>query len=738
MKKIILKIDGMTCSACSNGLEKFLNKQAAIKEASVNLIFSNVSIEYDETSLTIKDLEDFVKNAGFKSLGEYKIEDELIDRNNKKYFIIFLIATLLIIFLIFILFNDTLRNTYPYYFSLAIISIFFIIYGFDILKNGFKSLILNTPNMDTLVTVSVGTSFLYSIYNLILILFFDIKDFSLYFESSAFVIYFVKLGRLVEGTFKDKTKDAIKKLVTITPPYGLIKQGNIEKGYIEKKVTLDEINVGDIVVSRKGEKISVDGEVVNGSAYIDEAFITGESKPRNKVIGSKVLAGSVIKDGMLEYKAEKIGKESTVSKIVTLVAESSGQKITLQKICDKVSGYFVYFIFLVSLSSFFIHLLLGSTFRDSFTTFITLLVISCPCALGLAAPLAVVVSVNECLKRGILIKNNKVLENAMKTNVVVFDKTGTLTYGTLKISKIINYGIISNEDILKIVGSIEAKDTHPISFPFKEYLSENKIKGYEVLEFENFVGMGLKAKIDNDIFLLGSSKILEKFNVENKRIEDEKSLGIDGCTIVYVVKNNEIISLIGLKDEIRESSYSLVDTLKENKIKTIMLTGDNNEVAKQVSLKLGIDETKANLMPQEKFNIIDKLNEDNNFVMMIGDGINDAPSLKRAFISVAIDTGADVTLNLSQVIIKNNNLENIFKLITISKKTLSIIKLNLFFAFLYNFIAIFIASGLLKAIFNVNFSINPSVASVVMVLSSLVIILNTFIFKIFVAKIEVR
>lgn len=731
MKKIILSIDGMTCSACSNGLEKYLNKQNGIKQASVNLVMANANIEYDEKILNIQKLEEFVKQAGFKSLGEFK--EIKLESKNKKEKIKFIIFTILAIFLMYVSmghmlnlpsipFLDPHQNTINYMIFLLILTILFIIYGFDILKNGYKNLIHKTPNMDTLVSIGVLSSLLYSLYNMYMVL----KGnhhlvMNLYFESAAIVIYFIKLGRYIDGISKDKTKEAIAKLTKITPDKAVIK-----KDGKEIQVTLDEISKGDIVISRPGEKIAVDGEILEGKAHFDEAFITGESKPISKKIGDKVIAGSINYDGYIEYKAERIGKESTISEIVRLVVEASNTKAPISKIADRVSGIFVPVVFLIAIISFIIYLIMGSGFETALTTFITILVVACPCSLGLATPLAIVVAEGICANNGILIKKNEILENAKKVNTIVFDKTGTLTYGKLKISKIINYSKIEEYKLLQMIGSIEAKSTHPIGKAFVDYLDKKKIDILQVTNFEEITGLGIRAKIDDEEILLGNEKLISKYEIKNIYKEDEQKLSNEGNSIVYVVKNKEIIAIIGVNDIVRENAKQVISMLNKNNIKTIMLTGDNEQTAKKIAKELNITEVISNVMPQDKEKTIKELKEKENFVLMCGDGINDSPALASADIGVSVNSGTDIAMDSSDVILTKNDLNNIINLINISKNTIRNIKQNLFWAFFYNFLSIPIAIGILKPI---GISINPMIASLAMVFSSITVILNALRLK---------
>ncbi len=404
MKRIILSIEGMTCSACSNGLEKYLNKQNGIYLASVNLVMANATIEYDEKILQQEKLEQFVKQAGFKSLGEFK--EIKMEQKTKREKILFIVFTILAIVLMYIAmghmvnlptisFLDPHINPVNYMVSLLLITIAFCIYGWDILKNGYKNLIHFTPNMDTLVAIGVLTSIGYSLYNMYLVLQGNHHEvMNLYFESASIVIYFIKLGRYMDGISKDKTKESIQKLVKITPNMAVLKRNGEEL-----QVTLDEIGKGDIVVSKPGEKIAVDGEIVMGKAHFDEAFITGESKPVTKEVGNKVIAGSMNYDGYIEYKAERIGKESTISEIVRLVLEASNQKAPIAKVADTVSGYFVPIVIVLAILTLFTYLIIGQGFENAILAFVTVLVVACPCSLGLATPLAIVISEGRCIEK---------------------------------------------------------------------------------------------------------------------------------------------------------------------------------------------------------------------------------------------------------------------------------------------------------------------------------------------------
>ncbi len=724
MQKVILNIKGMSCSACSNSLEKYLNKQNGIINATVNLVLSQASIEYND-NLSIEDLNKFISDAGFESLGIY--DETKINKTNKSNKIIIPITFLTILVLYIsmshmlslpsIPYLDMMKNPINYTISLLILTIPYLIYGFDIIKNGYKNLIHAHPNMDTLVFIGVLSSLIYSIYNTILLLKGNtsLVD-SLYYESCIVVIYFIKLGRQIETKNKEKTLDAIKELVTITPSYALLKVGNEVK-----EVTIDEIKKNDILVCKPGMKLAVDGVITNGTTHIDESFITGESIPPKKEKGNKVIAGSLNIDGYIEYKAEKIGKNSTISEIVRLVVEATNTKSPISKLADKASGIFVPLVMLIAIITLISYLLLGYNLNISLTRFVTVLVISCPCALGLATPLAVVVAMGITARNGILIKTSEVLEAINKVDTIVFDKTGTITYGNLKISKLYNYSNYNNSKLLNIVSSIESKSNHPIASAFK---TNDKLQ--KVTNFKNIDGIGLKGVTNNKEYYVGNNKLIKKLKIDNTHSKDELDLVNNGNSIIYVIEDNNIIALIGVKDIIRKEAKEVIKKLNNMNKNVIMLTGDNEITAQVIAKELGIKEVVANVSPKEKSEKTKELMNNNKYVMMVGDGINDAVSLITANIGVALSSGTDIANNSADVILMNNNLINIINMFHISKKTITNIKQNLFLAFFYNICMIPLAIGLLSK-WNIN--MNPMLGSIAMTLSSITVVLNALRLK---------
>lgn len=726
MKKVLLKIDGMTCSACSTGLEKYLNKQDGIKQATVNLIMNNANIEYDDKKLNLEQVEKFVEKAGFLSLGIDNFEKEEKKKTNEKYKL--LAITVISILVLYISMSHMVGlpvipflniMIYPvnYAISLFILTTIVLILGKDILRNGYKNLIHKTPNMDTLVMIGVLASYIYSIYGTIQILkghAMHVEE--LYYESSAVVIFFIEIGRYIENKNKDKTKEALRQLMTITPNNAVIlKDGK------EITVTLDEIQKGDIVICKPGEKIAVDGEVVEGTTHINESFITGESVPVKREKGSKLIAGSINYEGTIKYKAEKIGKESTVSEIVRLVTQATSTKAPIAKIADIISGYFVPVVLVIAFLAFGIWMLISKNFATAINIFVSILVVACPCSLGLATPLAIVIASGNASKKGILVKTSETLENAHKVKTICFDKTGTLTKGELSISKLYNYSNIDGKEILKTVASIENKSEHPIARAIVKKAQDEKIKLKEIKEFKAIPGFGVEAIIESgEKYLIGNKKLMLENNIKIENEKDEQELVSDGNSILFVSSNNKIVALIGVKDILKENVKEVIKKLKQRKINLVMLTGDNEKTAEIIAKEIGIEKVISNVTPKEKAEQIKKIKED-GIVMMCGDGINDSVSLVTADIGVSVSSGTDIAMDSSQVVLMSDNLEKIDDLIDISKKTIRNIKQNLFWAFFYNICMIPIACGVLIPF---GISMNPMIAAFAMTVSSLTVVLN--------------
>ena len=713
MKNIILNVGGMTCSGCSARLEKYLNKQEGIFSASVNLVLATVKIEYDENLLDVNKLNKFIEESGFTSYGE-----EYNKNKRKPERFVLLIYTVLTILLMYISMGNMFKIKMPniidmhsnpiiYAVSLAVITFLYFIYGFDIIKSGIKNLVNKMPNMDSLIMIGVIVNYLYSLFNMILVFRGDMNGLHhLYFEASAMTILFVKIGRFIDKNNRIKATDAVKGLVSVTPK-NAVKLVDGE----EKTVTINEISKGDIIVCRPGEKIAVDGIVRKGRTNINEALITGESKPVHKEIGDEVIAGSINCNGYIEYEAVRIGRETNISNIVKMVVEATNSKTEIQKFVDKVSGIFVPAIFIIAVLASILNFVIIRDISIAVNVFVTVLVVACPCALGIATPLAMVVSIGKLSRNGIFIKSSESLEILKDIKNVVFDKTGTLTNGKFSIVE----KNISDENML-ILQSIEFNSKHPIAQSICEFSNFNKI---EVTNFREIEGYGLQADIGNTTYYVGSSKFLKEQCINNIYENDEERFLSKGYTIVYLFNNDGVLGIVGLADTVKDGVKDLIQELKNMNKNIYMLTGDNEASAKIIANEIGIDNVESNLTPKQKLVYVSNMNDDTNSVMMVGDGINDSPSLKSAAIGVSVEGGSDISADSSDIILMNSNIGIISLLLKVGKKTNRIIKQNLFWAVFYNCLMIVIATGLLPI------HINPMIASMAMMMSSLMVVFNS-------------
>ena len=713
MKNIILNVGGMTCSGCSARLEKYLNKQEGIFSASVNLVLATAKIEYDENLLDVNKLNKFIEESGFTSYGE-----EYNKNKRKPERFVLLIYTVLTILLMYISMGNMFKIKMPniidmhsnpiiYAVSLAVITFLYFIYGFDIIKSGIKNLVNKMPNMDSLIMIGVIVNYLYSLFNMILVFRGDMNGLHhLYFEASAMTILFVKIGRFIDKNNRIKATDAVKGLVSVTPK-NAVKLVDGE----EKTVTINEISKGDIIVCRPGEKIAVDGIVRKGRTNINEALITGESKPVHKEIGDEVIAGSINCNGYIEYEAVRIGRETNISNIVKMVVEATNSKTEIQKFVDKVSGIFVPAIFIIAVLASILNFVIIRDISIAVNVFVTVLVVACPCALGIATPLAMVVSIGKLSKNGIFIKSSESLEILNGIKNIVFDKTGTLTNGKFSVVD----KNISDEN-MQILQSIEFNSKHPIAQSICEFSDFNKI---EVTNFREIEGYGLQADIGNITYYVGSSKFVKEQCINNIYGNDEEKFLSNGYTIVYLFNNDGVLGIVGLADTVKDGVKELIQELKNMNKNIYMLTGDNEAAAKIIANEIGIDNVESNLTPKQKLVYVSNMNDDTNSVMMVGDGINDSPSLKAAAIGVSVEGGSDVSADSSDIILMNSNIGIISLLLKVGKKTNRIIKQNLFWAVFYNCLMIVIATGLLPI------HINPMIASMAMMMSSLMVVFNS-------------
>lgn len=719
------KIGGMTCTACASGLERILKKNEKLRKINVNFATEMLDIEYDE------DLDFSQIEKSIKSLGFYIIDESNIDKksSSKLKLIISIIFTIILLYIAMAHMITTVNFPYPYYINPIINPINFaiiqfmlclpvIIIGYKFYIVGYHLLLKKTPNMDSLIAIGTTASFLYSIYALYKILAGNVEYIhNLYFESTATIITLVELGKYLESKSKARTQNAIKTLINYQAKTGIV----IRNGK-EQEINIKDIEVGDIVIVKSGQKIPVDGKIIEGVASIDEALITGESIPVDKAEDDSVIGATINKNGYIKYIATKVGKDMVLSQIIKLVENAQTSKAPSQKLADKVSGYFTITVLILAIMSSAIWLIILKDVTFAIKIFVSVLVIACPCALGLATPIAIIVGTGKGAKLGILFKDAQSLENLSKINTMIFDKTGTLTKGKPEITDIIPVNI-NKENLLNIASSVEAKSEHPLSVAITKYAKENNVELKQVKDFRNIVGKGVYGKIDNLDIYIGNITLINELKIDISKINTEiQDLLLKGKTIMYVIQDNNLIGVIAVADTLRDGSKNLIENLNKLKIETYMLTGDNELTAKVIANELKIEKVIANTLPENKAEKVRELVNLGKNVAMCGDGINDSPALVEANVGIAIGNGTDVAIETAGVILVKNNILDVLKAIKLSKKTMKIIKQNLFWAFIYNSIGIPIAMGILY-IFGGPL-LNPMLAALAMTFSSISVVTN--------------
>lgn len=722
MKKITLAIEGMTCAACSSSIEKYLSKKKGIESVSVNLVLANATINYDDGLLSIKDIETFISDIGFKSAGIFDIKKDTKEENNKKNIIIFGFVELLLFYfshisMAFPRVSILNRSENPLLYCLIVfsLSLSFLFYARDILRVGYKNIIHKIFSMDSLVFLSTIVTFLYSIYITFATFFISHSHLSsLCIESIGMILYFVKLGRFLENKNKQKSKEALKELVTITPQFAYIKTKDGEM-----KVTIDEIKEGDILISHAGERVSCDGVVIAGESNVDEKFITGESLYKKKKSGDNVIAGSFLYDGYIEYRAIRIGKNSMISEITSTVIKASGAKMKLSRIADDFVSIFIPIVLLIAFLSFVANIIINKNFDKAIISFITIITVSCPCSLGLAAPLSIIIAEGLAYKRSILVKNPQSFESAARVRTIFFDKTGTLTKGDISIYEMFNFSQYSDMELLKIAASLENKSSHPLALAFRSSTL------FETHDFSIIDSVGISASIQDDKYYMANNRIFDILDIKNEYKKNEDELKNSFCSAIYIIKSKTILGLFGLRDVEKDEAKSVVDSLENMKINVSMLTGDSESAADFISSRLGIKEIFSSKTPKEKYEIVTSKKSKDLLVAMCADGINDAPSLAGADVGISVFKSTDIATNTADVVLLSDKLMNIPYFFSLSRKVVRNIKENLFWAFSYNTIMILLASGIFGKL-----RIDPSLSAFFMVLSSLCVMLNSLRLKI--------
>lgn len=707
------KIVGMKCAGCSTTLEKELNNLNGVITAQVNLATEKATVAYDEETLKIEDILSKISDCGFTGtlLGDdifKKVED--FDDNKDYKRLIWSIALSLPLLLNMILEMFMGHGNVPIlsngYNQLILATPVQFILGLPFYIDAYKMLKIKSSNMNTLIALGTSAAYFFSVYNLL------IGKHTYYFETSAILITFIILGKLLEKNAKKKTTMAITKLLNLQPNTAFVIRDNQE---IE--IPIEFINVNEVIVIYPGGKIPVDGEVIEGFTTINESMLTGESMPVEKNQGNKVFSGTVNTTGNIKIKAQKIGRDTLLAQIIKSVEEAQTVKPPIQRFADKIAAIFVPTVLIIAILTFVLWFLIsGFNLEKSLINMIAVLVIACPCALGLATPTAIMVGTGKGAEFGILYKNSEALENLQKIQAVVFDKTGTITKGKPEVVEVITIGNIKEEILLKYASSLEKLSEHPLAKAIVEYAEIKNIEKDDVNTFQSLSGLGVIGKIDGKTILIGTKNLLQKNYVDLTLSEDQiDKMEEKAYTVVLVAENEKLIGIIALADKIKENAVEVIKTLKRLHIETWLLTGDNKGVANAVAKEVGIERVISEVLPVDKVTVIEEIKTKKN-VAMIGDGINDAPALVSADIGIAMGNGTDIAIEAADITLLNGELTNIINAINLSKNTFKVIKRNLFFALVYNVIGIPIAAiGLLS----------PMVAGSAMAFSSISVLLSS-------------
>jgi len=735
-------VTGMSCAACANAVEKALNKNNDIN-ASVNIATEKLNIEYDEKKYNFDKIREIVESAGY-GLVEDMTEDKKLELYQKKIISLknrLILAIVFVVPLLYISMGHMLGATLPEFlnpkvnplnFALAqfVLTLPIIYAGRDFFSHGFKNLVRKSPTMDSLIAIGATAAVFYGIYATFRIVTVDPEaHMDLYYESAGTIITLILFGKLLEAKTKGQTSSAIKKLIGLQP-----KKAKIIENGVEKEVLIENLKVGDIVIVKPGEKIAVDGRIVEGATSVDESMLTGESLPVSKKVGDKVVGGSINKNGSIRFEATEIGKNTVLSQIIKLVEEAQGSKAPISRMADIVAAYFVPIVIGIAIITGIAWFLSGSGLVTALSFFIAVLVIACPCALGLATPTSIMVGTGKGAENGILIKSGEALETAYKIKTVVFDKTGTITKGKPILTNLIAYGKYNENELLKIAASVENDSEHPLA---EAIVNKAKEKNIEIKPYEKFramPGYGIRATFEGKEVQIGNRKLMEnrKINVEISQ-KDYDILSNEGKTPMYISIDDELAGLVAVADVIKETSKEAIEKLKKMGIKTIMLTGDNEKTAKFIAKQVGIDDVISEVLPYQKSQKVKELQEKDEFVAMVGDGINDSPALAQANVGIAIGNGTDVAIESADIVLIRNDLRDVAGAIALSKATITNIKENLFWAFFYNVLGIPFAAGIFYAFFN-GPKLDPMIAAFAMSFSSVSVLGNALRLKFFKVK----
>lgn len=735
MEKIILNISGMHCASCAGNIESALKKVPGVVSARVNFASEKAYIEFEPQKLNVQALIAVIEKSGYRALipevspdKEKKLRDKEV-RSLKIKFIISIILSSILMFISmgpcvgigihkFIMDNMALIQ--------FLLATSVLVCGYQFFTRGFLMLIkTRVANMDTLVAIGVGSAYLYSLFASIAI-WSGNKSFgmdNLYYEVAAFLLSFILLGRYLEALTKRKTSQAIKNLMGLRP-----KTATVIRGGSEQEISVEELRVGDIVIVKPGQRIPVDGKVIEGYSSVNESMISGESIPVEKSINDTVIGGTINKSGSFKFKATKVGRETTLAQIIKLIEEAQGSKAPVQELADKIAGIFVPAVLAIALLSFCLwFLVLGKSFAFALTTFIAVLIIACPCSLGLATPTAVMVGTGIAAENGIIIKNAASLQIAREIKAIIFDKTGTLTQGKPQVTDIISYSV-DEKETLQIAASIEKQSEHPLAEAIVNAGLSKGIPLSDITEFASLPGKGVVGRLGSSEIILGNRKLMQDKKIDIRIAgSDLDRLENQGKTVMLLVKDNILIGLVAVRDNLKEFSRQAIQKLKRMGKDIIMISGDNKRTAWAIARELGIDRVFAEVLPQDKLEEIKRLQSEGLKVAFVGDGINDAPALTQADLGIAIGTGTDVAIESGDIILIKDDLRDVVMGIDLSGYAIKKIKQNLFWAFFYNIIGIPIAAGLLYPF--TGFLLSPIIAGIAMAFSSVSVVGNSLLMR---------
>ncbi|WP_202710679.1 heavy metal translocating P-type ATPase [Sporosalibacterium faouarense] len=738
-RKIIIPIGGMSCASCAKAVEKEIKKLEGVTEVSVNFATEKASVNYNPQITKISDIKTAVKNAGYKVLdiqADEKVdsEKERREKEMKTLWKKFITSAVFSIPLLYIAMGHMLGlplpgfinpEEYPLNFALAqlLLTAPVVIAGYKFYTIGFKTLFKRSPNMDSLIAIGTLAAISYGIYGTIKIAQGDLEFANdLYFETAGVIITLILLGKYLESVTKGKTSEAIKKLMGLQPKTAIvIKDGK------ETTIPIEEVEVEDVILVKPGEKIPVDGMVVEGHTSVDESMLTGESIPVEKNVEDKVIGASLNKNGTIKFKATKVGKDTALSQIIKLVEEAQGSKAPIAKMADVISGYFVPVVIGIAILAGLAWFISGSSGVFALTIFISVLVIACPCALGLATPTAIMVGTGKGADYGVLIKGGIPLETAHKIQTIVFDKTGTITEGKPKVTDVVISNEYNKDEVLEIAASAEKGSEHPLGEAIVREAEEKNLEFKQIEKFEAIPGHGIEVTIEGRDILLGNKKLMDDRNIKLSLQEASDRLASEGKTPMFIAINGVLAGIIAVADVVKETSAKAIKTLHEMGIEVAMITGDNRKTAEAIAKQVGIDIVLAEVLPEDKASEVKKLQDGGKIVAMVGDGINDAPALAQADVGLAIGSGTDVAMESADIVLMKSDIMDVVTAIQLSKATIRNIKQNLFWAFGYNTAGIPIAAGLLLLFGGPR--LNPMIAAGAMSLSSVSVLTNALRLK---------